>query len=97
MIVWIREEKIVDRTKLMVTLIIFMLSFVVRDEFPNSNVWVMEVSVLSILFILTVLWKIDCNFMYALLFIADLLEVGRKIHNFFLLVISFVVFLIYSF
>ena len=97
MIVWIREEKIVDRTKLMVKLIIFMLSFVVRDEFPNSNVWVMEVSVLSILFILTVLWKIDCNFMYTLLFIAALLEVGRKIHNFFLLVISFVVFLIYSF
>ena len=59
----LERKKIVDRTKLMVKLIVFMLSFVVKDEFPNSNVWVMEVSVLSILFVLTVLWKIDCNFM----------------------------------
>ena len=29
---------LVDRTKLMVKLIIFVLSFVVKDEFPNSNI-----------------------------------------------------------
>ena len=29
---------LVDRTKSMVKLIIFVLSFVVKDEFPNSNV-----------------------------------------------------------
>ena len=29
---------IVDKTKSMVMLIIFVLSFVVKDEFPNSNV-----------------------------------------------------------
>ena len=29
---------LVDRTKSMVKLIIFVLSFVVKDEFPNSNI-----------------------------------------------------------
>ena len=38
---------LVDRTKSMVKLIIYVLSFVVRDEFPNSNIWVREVLVLS--------------------------------------------------
>ena len=38
---------LVDRTKSMVKLIIFVLSFVVKDEFPNSNIWVREVLVLS--------------------------------------------------
>ena len=38
---------LVDRTKSIVKLIIFVLSFVVKDESPNSNIWVREVSVLS--------------------------------------------------
>ena len=38
---------LVDRAKSMVKLIIFVLSFVVKDEFPNSNVWVREESLLS--------------------------------------------------
>ena len=38
---------LVARTKSMVKLIIFVLSFVVKNEFPNSNVWVRKVSVLS--------------------------------------------------
>ena len=29
---------LVDRTKSMVKLIIFVLPFVVKDEFPNSNI-----------------------------------------------------------
>ena len=29
---------LVDRTKLIVKLIIFVLSFVVKDELPNSNI-----------------------------------------------------------
>ena len=29
---------LVDRTESMVKLIIFVLSFVVKDEFPNSNI-----------------------------------------------------------
>ena len=38
-----REESgqsnlLVDRTKSMVKLIIFVLSLVVKDEFPNSNI-----------------------------------------------------------
>ena len=38
---------LVDRTKSMVKLIIFVLSFVVKDEFPNINVQIREESVLS--------------------------------------------------
>ena len=38
---------LVDRKKSMVQLIIFVLSLVVKDEFPNSNIWAREVSVLS--------------------------------------------------
>ena len=32
------SNPLVDRTKSMVKLIIFVLSFVVKDEFPNSNI-----------------------------------------------------------
>lgn len=41
-----KEEKnfSVDKTKSMVKLIIFVLSFVVNNEFPNSNVWVKKES-----------------------------------------------------
>ena len=38
---------LVDRTKSMVKLIISVLSFVVKDEFPNINVQIREESVLS--------------------------------------------------
>ena len=38
---------LVDRTKSMFKLSIFVLSFAVKDEFPNSNVWVREEPVLS--------------------------------------------------
>ena len=38
---------LVDRTKSMVKLIIFVLSVKVSNEFPNSNVWFRELSVLS--------------------------------------------------
>ena len=41
------SNHLVDRTKPIVKFIIFMLSFVVKDEFPNSNIWPKEVSVLS--------------------------------------------------
>ena len=37
---------LVYRTKSMVKLIIFVFSFVVKDEFPNSNFWVSKESVL---------------------------------------------------
>ena len=59
MVVWMSEEikitvrksgpsnLLVDRTKSMVKLIIFVLSFVVKDEFPNINVQIREESVLS--------------------------------------------------
>ena len=33
-----QSHLLVDRTKSMVKLIIFVLSFVVKDEFPNSNI-----------------------------------------------------------
>ena len=38
---------LVDRTNSMVKLIIFVLPFVVKDEFPNINVQIREESVLS--------------------------------------------------
>ena len=38
---------LVDRTKSMFKLSIFVLSFAVKDDFPNSNVWVREEPVLS--------------------------------------------------
>ena len=38
---------LVDRTKSIVKLIIFVLSFVVKDESPHSSIWAREVSVLS--------------------------------------------------
>ena len=33
-----QSNLLVDRTKSVVKLIIFVLSFVVKDEFPNSNI-----------------------------------------------------------
>ena len=41
------SDLLVERPKSMVKLMIFILSFVVKDEFPNSNAGVREESVLS--------------------------------------------------
>ena len=41
------SNHLVDRAKSMVKFIIFVLPIVVKDEFPNSNIWAKEVSVLS--------------------------------------------------
>ena len=38
---------LVDKTKSLVKFVIFVVSFVVKDELPNSSIWVKKMSVLS--------------------------------------------------